>query len=194
MLLPMSSPQPEGQRQVSREAVKTLAIAVGVREAARQLGLPEPTVQSWSRRDKWFAQPPLPPTITNPNSASIASKTPSAAFSDMVDSGHNIKILSLKEKREYLASVVRTPVGSVNEDSPLAQKVKRSSRTDKRGETTETEEIEIPGKLRAIELDARLAGELDTRTPDGGLVSVTLVRLELPNSLNEKVVEGEIIP
>lgn len=97
----------------------------------------------------------------------------------MIDAGENLKILSLKEKREYLASIVRTPVGDVTENSPLAQKVKRTSRTDKGG-TTDTEEIELPGKLRAIELDARLAGELDGGKPDGGLVNVTLVRLELP--------------
>lgn len=52
---------------VDKEAVKTLAIAIGVREAARQTGLSEDRVRQWSCREKWFKQPdpvPLPPTIT----------------------------------------------------------------------------------------------------------------------------------
>lgn len=65
---------------VDREAVKTLAIAVGVREAARQLSIPEPTVQSWSLRGNWFAKPALPPTMLRP--ASGASISPSRALSD----------------------------------------------------------------------------------------------------------------
>jgi hypothetical protein len=38
-----------------KEAVKVLALAVGVREAARQLSIPENTILSWSKRDGWFA-------------------------------------------------------------------------------------------------------------------------------------------
>lgn len=41
---------------VNREAVKTLAIAIGVRQAARQMNLPEATVQAWSARGDWFKQ------------------------------------------------------------------------------------------------------------------------------------------
>lgn len=49
--------------QVNKEAVKTLCLDVGVREAARQMGLSENTVKAWSLRGKWFKQPSLPPTI-----------------------------------------------------------------------------------------------------------------------------------
>lgn len=45
---------------VDREAVRVLAIAIGVREAARQLNLDENTVLQWSKRGKWFAKPELP--------------------------------------------------------------------------------------------------------------------------------------
>lgn len=51
---------------VNREAVKTLALSVGVREAARQTGLKEDVVLQWSKRFQWFKQPeptPQPPTI-----------------------------------------------------------------------------------------------------------------------------------
>jgi len=46
--------QAEGQKQeVDRDSVKTLAEAVGVREAARRLNLNENTLLSWSKRDNW---------------------------------------------------------------------------------------------------------------------------------------------
>src|SRR4051812_23388649 len=130
---------------VNREAVRVLCVAVGVREAARKLGLPESTVQSWSQRGGWLKPTVQPPTVL----AATSATNPGKALSNMIEAGENPKILSLIEKREYLASIVRTPIGEVNEKSPLAQKVKRSTRTDKHGETTETEEIELPGKIRA---------------------------------------------
>ena len=64
--------------QVSREAVKTLAIAVGVREAARQLGLTESRVLQWSKREKWFAPTPQPPN----QGVITVIKKPSQALSD----------------------------------------------------------------------------------------------------------------
>lgn len=52
---------------VDWEAVRTLAVAVGVREAARRVGLDESTVQSRSQRERWLADlprsQPLPPTV-----------------------------------------------------------------------------------------------------------------------------------
>lgn len=47
-----------------REQCKMLALAVGVREAARRLGLNENRVIQWSRRFQWLKQPdpkPQPP-------------------------------------------------------------------------------------------------------------------------------------
>lgn len=161
------------QATIPRETVKTLAKAIGLRPAARQLGIDENLVLQWSNRDpegSWSVK-------AKDRNQNVIS--PSKALQSTIEEHGNPAILTLKEKREYLASIVRTPVGDVTENSPLAQKVKRTSRTDKGG-TTDTEEIELPGKLRAIELDARLAGELDGGKPDGGLVNVTLVRLELP--------------
>lgn len=42
--------------EVDREHVKLIAFQVGVREAARQLGLNEDTVMQWSKREKWSEQ------------------------------------------------------------------------------------------------------------------------------------------
>lgn len=59
-------------------------------------------------------------------------------------------VLTIKEKREFLAAVVRTPIGEVDERSPLAQSV-RYSDTGK--------EIKMPDKLAAIRADDNLAGD-----------------------------------
>lgn len=67
---------------VNREAVKMLAMSIGVREAARQMQLAESTVKSWSDREGWFAEPNKPPTMIR---ASGASKAPSEALRDIGD-------------------------------------------------------------------------------------------------------------
>ncbi|MCK9587815.1 MAG: terminase small subunit [Terrimicrobiaceae bacterium] len=61
------------------------------------------------------------------------------------------RFLSLEEKREFLAEVVRTPVGEVDEFSPLTQEVTYSA--------DGSQKIKLPCKHRALELDARLMGE-----------------------------------
>lgn len=69
--------------------------------------------------------------------------------------------LTLAEKRHFLAQVVRTPVGEVDENHVLAQEVKRKTTTSKDGASFTEEQIKMPGKLEAIKLDAQLAGELN---------------------------------
>lgn len=39
---------------IDREAVRVLVVAIGPRAAARELGLPEATVQAWSARGGWL--------------------------------------------------------------------------------------------------------------------------------------------
>lgn len=153
---------------VDREAVKTLAIAVGVREAARQVGLPESTVKSWSTRQKWFVDPPKPPTITNPRGASIASKSPSQALSDSLADDN-------KATRHALSKALRKGAEHAADMQPGA----------------------ILKQSRAVVDMAKGAGlvhEWNGSKPDGGLVNVTLVRLELPamsDLKDAKVIELE---
>jgi hypothetical protein len=63
---------------VNREAVRVLCVAVGVREAARRMNLPESTVQAWSARGEWFSAPqPLPKapaTKVQPNTPNPAEE------------------------------------------------------------------------------------------------------------------------
>lgn len=42
--------------EIDREQVRIVAVQIGVREAARQFGLSEETVKSWSKREGWLVQ------------------------------------------------------------------------------------------------------------------------------------------
>ena len=59
-------------------------------------------------------------------------------------------LLTIRAKREFLAAVVRAAPGDLDESSPLVQSFKL---------TEHGREIRLCDKLRAIELDAKLAGE-----------------------------------
>jgi hypothetical protein len=75
---------------VNREAVRTLVIAIGVRAAARQLGLNEDTVSAWSARGKWL-QLPKPATQFQP--ASNASIAPADALANILqEQGRTTKL------------------------------------------------------------------------------------------------------
>lgn len=76
-------------------------------------------------------------------------------------------VLTLVEKRRFLAAVLRTPVGEVTAESPLAQEYKE----DAKGVT-----VKLPCKLRALELDAKLAGDFREEPPTGEAVDA-LTRL-----------------
>jgi phage terminase small subunit len=67
------------------------------------------------------------------------------------EKGETAAYLTLEEKRKFLRSVVTTPVGEVNASSPLCQSFKV---------TKDGLEYKVPDKLRALELDAKLAGEM----------------------------------
>lgn len=60
--------------------------------------------------------------------------------------------LTIAEKRQFLADVLRTPLGDVDQTSPLCQE---HSRTD--GEMSSTIRFKMPCKLKAIQLDNDLA-------------------------------------
>lgn len=80
----MNTPPAESRTPINRESVKTLAIAVGVREAARQLGLSEDRVRQWSSRDGWFKAPQTPTTVLNRNHVTNVTKTPADAYNQVL--------------------------------------------------------------------------------------------------------------
>ena len=65
-------------------------------------------------------------------------------------------VLTARERREFLARAVRTPVAQLTEDSDLVQE--KTTRFTKGGEEIVT--VRGVSKLDALELDAKLAGDL----------------------------------
>ena len=82
----------------------------------------------------------------------------SARIAEMQRASEESSVMSLQDKREFLALIVRTPIGRIDENSPLCQWFRRT--TGRRASLS----IRMPDKLQAIMLDARLAGELKGNT------------------------------
>ena len=104
-----------------------------------------------------------------------------AAANDII----NRAVLSVRERREFLARIVRTPIGQVDESSDLCQ----SYKIGKEGER----EYKLPDKLRALELDAKLSGDLKETQADtnvtilvnaGNLAALQAGYKELQGALN----------
>jgi hypothetical protein len=72
-------------------------------------------------------------------------------------------VLSIREKREFLARVVRTPIGEVDRTSDLCQEVT---------ETPDATKYKMPDKLGAIRLDNDLAGEGSEAKGQGALAAL----------------------
>lgn len=75
-----------------------------------------------------------------------------AYLKELQEAAFLVNVLSLAEKRAFLADVVRTPIGKIDINDKLAQCVKYRD-----GEMIE---LRMPDKVKAVELDAKLAGEL----------------------------------
>ena len=66
------------------------------------------------------------------------------------------KVMSRKEKREFLAAVKRTPIGEISEDSELAQE--KIVTVSQHGESTR---IKMMSKKDAVDMDNRMAGDYE---------------------------------
>lgn len=97
--------------KIDREAVKTLAIAIGVREAARQLGLNEDRVRQWSKREKWLQHEPKPqpPTVTK-NLVTTVTKPSDALQSILADDSKQTKIGFSRAARKVAKHLEEAPV------------------------------------------------------------------------------------
>lgn len=58
----------------------------------------------------------------------------------------------------FLSAAIFTPIGQIDENHPLCQKKKVTSRTDKDGATTETVDLEMVSKLEAAKILIRMKG------------------------------------
>ncbi len=68
-------------------------------------------------------------------------------------------VLTLQEKRAFLKHVVTTPISEVDGHDPACAKIVRTVQVTEDG-TVEHVVVKMPDKLKALELDAKLAGEL----------------------------------
>lgn len=119
--------------------------------------------------------------------ASQLEKRPgvSAYLQSLRKSTYLANALSIEEKRDFLATVVRTPVGEIDEKSPLCQ----SYKVDKEGQI----EYKMPDKLRALELDAKLAGELKESTAQSSLtLNLIQQRMDIPTAVSGEYIQAEV--
>lgn len=106
----------------NKEAVKVLAKAVGVREAARQLGLPEERVKKWSQRDPaghWGGAVVSVPFNRGGRPCSVPTSpnvpTPSEALANSIES------LSKRGRYAYLAAGVTVGEAMASHAARLAE-------------------------------------------------------------------------
>jgi len=89
-------------------------------------------------------------------------------------------LLTIEEKRRLYARVVRCSVNNLPLDSDLIQSVKKVKRKVG-GETEEVIEIRVLDKLKATELDSKLAGDLvDKIEHIGGIEQSEAIYVDLP--------------
>lgn len=143
--------KPKGQ-EITRESVKTLAIAVGVRESARQLGIPEATVQAWSAREGWFKRPEMPASVLGKQGATIATKTTSQALSNVLSTRKEKSRLNLSQ---YVLNGSKVAARS---RSPLAD----------------------AGKVKDLATVMEKVWPEEKVKNDNGLVAIQLIHMELP--------------
>lgn len=98
--------------KVDKDQVRMLVLAVGVREAARQMGLPETAVQQWSCRGKWLAKTrPTPAALPLPasmQSVTTVRQTPADALSAVLADDAKETRLSLSRSARNLAQQAET--------------------------------------------------------------------------------------
>ena len=75
--------------------------------------------------------------------------------------GEKETFMKIDQKRAMLAEIVLTPAWNLDPKSPLAQSVKIKRRTLPDGTVEEDITVRMPNKLRAMELDTKLSGELN---------------------------------
>jgi hypothetical protein len=152
------TPQREAQ-VIDKESVKTLAIAIGVRNAARKLGLDENRVLKWSERGKWFkAEPkPQPPTVTQNDVISVIK--PSDALAQTLSDDSNA-----------------TKIGFSRAARKVSQHLAEGT----------AKALVRPATAISASKWATVAGQVhgwqESKRDEGGLVAIQLIRLELPQA------------
>lgn len=82
-------------------------------------------------------------------------------------------VLTMQERREWIAKLVRTPIALIDEHHPLCQSVKYIE-----SETGRRVEYKVADKLAAIMDDAKLSGELVEKVEHSGQVRMPMTLAE----------------
>ena len=97
-----------------------------------------------------------------------------ARVKELQEASATSMVMSMKERREFLARVVRAKIGEVDDNSDLVQKIKR---------TEAGLEVWMPDKRACIELDAKLSGELVEKREHTGAPATGITVLTEPERL-----------
>ncbi|MDB6132482.1 MAG: Terminase small subunit [Verrucomicrobiales bacterium] len=87
-------------------------------------------------------------------------------------------VMTLEEELRFLSRIVRCRIKNEPADSDLIQEVTRNNRYEGRGddvESWEVEKVKLPDKLRALELFAKLTGQLNDKAVVTGDVQIRVV-------------------
>jgi len=79
-------------------------------------------------------------------------------------------VLSRKEKREFLARAMRTPVGEIDKDSILAEEITTTEYNYVNGSTGTKTKVKGMSKQAAIALDNQMAGDNEPETVKHNIV------------------------
>lgn len=96
---------------------------------------------------------------------------------DRFEPGVARKYLTRERSLELLAMIAETPIGQIDEKSPLCQAIEyRTTPGNREREGFETIKVKMPSKIQAIELSARILGYLEEK---GTTVNVSNVHMTL---------------
>lgn len=109
---------------------------------------------------------------------SAISSRPNCAkyIAELKDANWLSNVMSIAEKRSLMAEIARSKPSDITEDSPVA-----SVSIDGEGNRS-IQGPKISDKLKAIELDARISGELSQENDSRTQIAIQLIndRLEIP--------------
>lgn len=111
--------------KIDKEAVRVLAKAIGVRQAAREMGIPEKTVLHWSMKEGWAAEGRAIERLRAERSQSPSVKTASEALADvMAEDGQASKVAGMRYARKTLEHAARVAEAAPADALGIAQDVK----------------------------------------------------------------------
>ena len=131
--------------------------------------------KAFQKSSRW-----VPCTIHSKSCRLRARNNIQARIQEIQEAVQSANVATAQELAEFLTSIIRTPVGSVDETSKLAQEVRFDS---------ESKTIKMPDKLSAVEKLAKLKGY---NAPDLSENRTLNVNVNLDEKELMKIAMGEV--